>query len=152
MHLVGDGLSVQQNILPRIASGSNEVFLLSRWGIWDVFLLSRIRERYNRTGDNTEAVAYGVRSTAGIITGAALIMVAVFGGFAMGELVMFQQVGFGLAVAVFLDATVVRSVLVPATMQLLGTRNWYLPSVLSWLPEIRIESTEPAVAPADGGD
>ena len=114
--------------------------------------MSRIRERYNRTGDNTEAVAYGVRSTAGIITGAALIMVAVFGGFAMGELVMFQQVGFGLAVAVFLDATVVRSVLVPATMQLLGTRNWYLPSVLSWLPEIRIESTEPAVAPADGGD
>ena len=119
---------------------------------YHVFLLSRIRERYNQTGDNTGAVAYGVRSTAGVITGAALIMVAVFSGFAMGELVMFQQVGFGLAVAVFLDATVVRSVLVPATMQLLGTRNWYLPSVLSWLPEIRIESTGPAVAPTDGGD
>ena len=118
---------------------------------YHVFLLSRIRERFDRTGDNSEAVSYGVRTTAGIITGAALIMVAVFSGFAMGQLVMFQQVGFGLAVAVFLDATVVRSVLVPASMQLLGTRNWYLPSFLSWLPEIRIEAGEPAPAPAADG-
>ena len=109
---------------------------------YHVFLLSRIRERFDKTGDNTEAVAYGLRTTAGIITGAALIMVAVFTGFAMGQLVMFQQVGFGLAVAVFLDATIVRSVLVPSTMQLLGDRNWYLPSFLGWLPELRVEGGE----------
>ena len=106
---------------------------------YHVFLLSRIRERYDQTQDNSEAVAYGVRSTAALITGAALIMVAVFSGFAMGELVMFQQVGFGLAVAVFLDATIVRSVLVPATMQLLGSRNWYLPKFLDWLPQVSVE-------------
>jgi RND superfamily putative drug exporter len=68
-------------------------------------------------------------------------MVAVFGGFAAGDLVMFQQMGFGLAVAVILDATIVRSVLVPATMKLLGDRNWYLPGWLHWLPEIHIEGT-----------
>ena len=105
---------------------------------YHVFLLSRIRERYDHTGDNAEAVAYGLRSTAGIITGAALIMVAVFGGFALGETIINQQVGFGLAVAVFLDATLVRSVLVPASMEVLGKRNWYLPSFLSWLPDVRV--------------
>ena len=115
---------------------------------YHVFLLSRIRERYDQTLDNTGSVAYGLRSTAGLITGAAIIMVAVFGGFASGDLVMFQQVGFGLAVAVFLDATIVRSVLVPASMRLLGARNWYLPSVLSWLPDVRVEVAEPSEAAA----
>lgn len=109
---------------------------------YHVFLLSRIRERYDHTGDNAEAVAYGLRSTAGIITGAALIMVAVFGGFALGETIINQQVGFGLAVAVFLDATLVRSVLVPASMEVLGKRNWYLPSFLRWLPDVRVEPAE----------
>ena len=107
---------------------------------YHVFLLSRIRERYDQTGDNAGSVAYGLRSTAGIITGAALIMVAVFGGFALGDMVMMQQVGLGLAVAVLLDATIVRSVLVPASMKLLGDRNWYLPSVLTWLPDVRVEA------------
>jgi RND superfamily putative drug exporter len=111
---------------------------------YHVFLLSRIRERYDETGDNAGSVAYGLRSTAGIITGAALIMVAVFGGFALGDMVMMQQVGFGLAVAVLLDATIVRSVLVPASMKLLGDRNWYLPSVLSWLPDVRVEAARTA--------
>jgi RND superfamily putative drug exporter len=115
---------------------------------YHVFLLSRIRERYDQTLDNTGSVAFGLRSTAGIITGAALIMVAVFGGFASGELVMFQQVGFGLAVAVFLDATIVRSVLVPASMKLLGKVNWYLPGFLSWLPDVRVEGDELASRPA----
>ena len=109
---------------------------------YHVFLLSRIRERYDQTGDNAEAVAYGLRSTAGLITGAALIMVAVFGAFASGETIINQQVGFGLSVAVFLDATLVRSVLVPATMEILGARNWYLPSWLSWLPDLRVEPQE----------
>ena len=107
---------------------------------YHVFLLSRIRERYDRTGNNAEAVAYGLRSTAGLITGAALIMVAVFGAFATGQTIINQQVGFGLAVAVLLDATLVRSVLVPASMEVLGARNWYLPSWLHWLPDLRVES------------
>ena len=111
---------------------------------YHVFLLSRIRERFDQTGDNREAVAFGLRRTGGIITGAALIMVAVFGGFAAGDLVMFQQLGFGLAVAVFLDATVVRCVLVPAAMRLLGTANWWFPRWLSWLPDLRVEADEPA--------
>ncbi len=113
---------------------------------YHVFLLSRIREHYDQTHDNRESVAVGLQSTAKIITGAALIMVAVFAGFASGQLVMFQQVGFGLAVAVILDATIVRSVLVPASMALLGDRNWYLPSWLAWLPDLRIEGA-PAPAP-----
>ncbi len=117
---------------------------------YHVFLLSRIRERFDQTGDNRESVAFGVRRTGGIITGAALIMVAVFGGFAAGDLVMFQQLGFGLAVAVFLDATIVRSVLVPAAMRLLGTANWWLPRWLQWLPDLRVEAGGPAGGAARG--
>jgi RND superfamily putative drug exporter len=114
---------------------------------YHVFLLSRIRERFDATGDNLESVAYGVRSTAGMITGAALIMVAVFSGMAAGDLVMFQQMGFGLAVAIILDATVVRVVLVPASMALLGDRNWYLPGWLGWLPKLELDGhhAEPAM-------
>ena len=117
---------------------------------YHVFLLTRIKERFDHTKDNGESVAYGVRSTAGMITGAALIMVAVFSGFAAGEMVMFQQFGFGLAVAILLDATIVRTVLVPASMELLGDRNWYLPSWLGWLPKIDVEGTggtKPSSAP-----
>ncbi|HSL64727.1 MAG TPA: MMPL family transporter [Gaiellaceae bacterium] len=106
---------------------------------YHVFLLSRIRERYLETGDNTAAVAFGVATTGRIITGAALIIVVVFVGFALGDLVMFQQIGFGVAVALLLDATVVRSVLVPASMRLLGDWNWYLPRWLSWLPHVELE-------------
>ncbi len=117
---------------------------------YHVFLLSRIKERYDRTGDNDEAVVFGLRSTAGIITGAAVIMVVVFGAFAAGETIINQQVGFGLAVAVFLDATLVRSVLVPASMELLGSRNWYLPPFLRWLPALQIELPEdPGAEPSD---
>ena len=96
---------------------------------YQVFLLSRIKERYTQTGDTAGAVAFGVGSTARLITGAALIIIAVFGGFAAGDLVMFQQMGFGVAVALLVDATIVRCVLVPASMKLLGERNWYLPVV-----------------------
>ncbi|HEX6331297.1 MAG TPA: MMPL family transporter [Actinomycetota bacterium] len=114
---------------------------------YHVFLLTRIREEYDKTGDNTEAVAYGLRTTAGIITGAALIMVAVFGAFAAGRLGMFQQMGFGLAVAVFMDATIVRTLLVPASMRLLGDWNWYLPKWLGWLPKINVEGSEEPETP-----
>ena len=119
---------------------------------YQVFLISRIREQYDLTHRNTESVATGLQSTAKIITGAALIMVAVFAGFASGRLVMLQQVGFGLAVAILIDATIVRSILVPATMRLLGDRNWYLPKWLHWLPDLRVEGRPEAVrepAPAD---
>jgi RND superfamily putative drug exporter len=109
---------------------------------YHVFLLTRIREEYDKTQDNTEAVAYGLRTTAGIITGAALIMVTVFGAFAAGRLGQFQQMGFGLAVAVLIDATIVRTLLVPASMRLLGDWNWYLPTWLQWLPKLRVEGGE----------
>ena len=98
----------------------------------------------------------GLQSTGRIITGAALIMVAVFGAFASGRLVDIQQMGLGLAVAVFLDATVVRSILVPSAMKLLGDWNWYLPRWLHWMPDLRIEGapvTTPQAAPtATTGD
>jgi RND superfamily putative drug exporter len=114
---------------------------------YHVFLLTRIREEYDKTGDNTEAVAYGLRTTAGIITGAALIMVAVFSAFAAGRLGAFQQMGFGLAVAVLMDATIVRTLLVPASMRLLGDWNWYLPRWLQWLPKLNVEGGEEAPVP-----
>jgi RND superfamily putative drug exporter len=118
---------------------------------YQVFLLSRIRERYDASGDTTDAVAHGVASTARIITGAALIIVAVFIGFASGDLVMFQQMGFGVAVALLLDATVIRSVLLPSAMTLLGRWNWYLPRWLEWLPRLEVErprAQAPATTPA----
>ncbi|MEX0753719.1 MAG: MMPL family transporter [Actinomycetota bacterium] len=118
---------------------------------YHVFLLSRIREEYDKTGDNDEAVAYGLRTTAGIITGAALIMVVVFTAFAAGRLVPLQQMGFGLAVAVFMDATIVRSVLVPASMKLLGDRNWYFPRWLEWIPTVSVEGHEPTLPPTVTG-
>jgi uncharacterized membrane protein YdfJ with MMPL/SSD domain len=116
---------------------------------YQVFLLSRIKERYDELrlrlrpddGDpTTQAVVFGVASTARIITGAALIIVAVFAGFASGELIMFQQMGFGVAVALLIDATIIRSVVLPATMHLLGRWNWYLPQWLDWLPRVQIEA------------
>jgi uncharacterized membrane protein YdfJ with MMPL/SSD domain len=112
---------------------------------YEVFLLSRIQERFRQTHDNNDAIVYGVTTTARVITGAALIIIAVFSGFARGDLVMFQQMGFGVAVALLIDATIVRLVLVPATMQLLGDRNWYLPAWLRWLPQVRVERREPSV-------
>jgi uncharacterized membrane protein YdfJ with MMPL/SSD domain len=115
---------------------------------YQVFLLSRIRERFSQTRDNREAVSFGVGSTARLITGAALIIIAVFWGFAMGDLVMFQQMGFGVAVALLLDATLIRSVVVPATMALLGPWNWYLPAWLHWLPDVHVEGEEPPRAAA----
>jgi RND superfamily putative drug exporter len=125
---------------------------------YHVFLLSRIKERYDETGDNRASVAYGLKQTASIITGAALIMVAVFAGMASGDLVVFQQVGFGLAIAVIVDATVIRMVLVPASMELLGDWNWYFPAWLRWLPDFQVEgrpsrgpgTMAAAVAPAVG--
>jgi RND superfamily putative drug exporter len=112
---------------------------------YQVFLLSRIRERYDSSEDTTDAVVHGVASTARIITGAALIIVAVFLGFAMGDLIMFQQMGFGVAIALLIDATVIRSVILPSAMKLLGRWNWYLPRWLEWLPRLEAEGSARAV-------
>jgi uncharacterized membrane protein YdfJ with MMPL/SSD domain len=106
---------------------------------YQVFLLSRIKERYDETPDTVGAVTFGVASTARIITGAALIIVAVFAGFASGELIMFQQMGFGVAAALLIDATIIRSVVLPSAMKLLGDWNWYLPGWLKWLPQLQVE-------------
>ena len=119
---------------------------------YHVFLLSRIRERFDQTQDNTESVAFGIRSTGRLITGAALIMVAVFWGFAAGDIVGLQQMGFGLGIAILLDATIVRMVLVPASMTLLGKWNWYLPRWLEWMPDLRVEAGRQAPAPAPADD
>jgi RND superfamily putative drug exporter len=107
---------------------------------YEVFLLSRIKENYDRTGDNTASVARGLAQTARVITAAAAIMVVVFASFVLGADVSVKQIGLGLAVAVLVDATVVRMVLVPAIMELLGRANWWLPG---WLDRILPRSPEP---------
>jgi uncharacterized membrane protein YdfJ with MMPL/SSD domain len=112
---------------------------------YHVFILSRIREAYNRGMGSDEAIAYGIRTTAGVVTSAAIVMVFVFAVFATLSMMFFKQFGVGLAVAVLLDATIVRAVLLPASMKLLGDRNWYLPSWLEWLPHL--DESEPEVAP-----
>jgi uncharacterized membrane protein YdfJ with MMPL/SSD domain len=114
---------------------------------YHVFILSRIREAVDRGMSNDDAVAHGIKSTAGVVTSAALVMVAVFGSFALGSDQLAKQIGVGLAAAILIDATIVRAVLLPATMKLLGARNWYLPRSLSWLPKFEHESGA-APAPA----
>jgi RND superfamily putative drug exporter len=107
---------------------------------YEVFLLSRMKEEFDRTGDNATAVADGLAATARVITAAALIMVAVFGSFVAGDDRTVKLFGMGLAVAVLIDATLVRMVLVPATMELLGARNWWIPKWLDRvLPKIDVE-------------
>ncbi len=116
---------------------------------YEVFLLSRIREEYDRTGDNTESVARGLAGTGRVVTSAALIMVAVFSSFIFSPIPSLKMLGLGLAVAILIDATIVRMVLVPATMALLGKANWWLPTWLDrLLPRLTVESHDDA-APND---
>jgi uncharacterized membrane protein YdfJ with MMPL/SSD domain len=110
---------------------------------YHVFILSRVREAVDRGMSNDDAVAHGLKSTAGVVTSAALVMVAVFGSFALGSDQLAKQIGVGLAAAILIDATIIRAVLLPATMKLLGERNWYLPKRLGWLPKLE---TAPASA------
>jgi uncharacterized membrane protein YdfJ with MMPL/SSD domain len=110
---------------------------------YHVFILSRIREAYNRGMGSDEAVAYGIRTTAGVVTSAAIVMVFVFAIFATLSMMFFKQFGVGLAVAVLLDATIVRAVLLPASMKVLGDWNWYLPSWLEWLPHFDEDAERP---------
>ena len=111
---------------------------------YHVFILSRVREAHNESMGTEDAIAHGIKATAGVVTSAAIVMVAVFGIFATLEELTFKMMGVGLGVAVLLDATIVRAVLLPATMKLLGDWNWYLPSWLEWMPRM---TTEPAAGP-----
>ena len=110
---------------------------------YHVFILTRIREAYDRGMPTDEAVSHGIKITAGVVTSAAIVMVAVFAVFATLSLVFFKELGVGLGVAVLIDATLVRAVLLPASMTLLGDWNWYLPHWLEWLPRVG-----PVAAPA----
>jgi RND superfamily putative drug exporter len=114
---------------------------------YHVFILTRIREAFDRGMSTGDAVAHGIKSTAGVVTSAAIVMVGVFAMFATSSELQMQQMGIGLAAAVLIDATIIRGVLLPATMKLLGDWNWYLPSKLGWLPQV---TTEPEVQPAYG--
>ena len=114
---------------------------------YHVFILTRVREAVDSGMSTDRAVAHGIKSTAGVVTSAAAVMVAVFSIFATLSMLEFKQMGVGLAVAVLIDATIVRAVLLPATMKLLGDRNWYLPKRLQWLPKF---DHEPRVEPARG--
>jgi uncharacterized membrane protein YdfJ with MMPL/SSD domain len=116
---------------------------------YHVFILSRVREYYDRGLDTEHAVAKGIKSTAGVVTSAAVVMVLVFGVFALMPIIDMKEMGVGLAAAILIDATIVRAVLLPATMKLLGKWNWYLPTWLEWLPNLEHErSPEPAPQPA----
>jgi len=107
---------------------------------YDVFLLSRVREEYVATGDNDEAVITGLANTARVITSAALIMISVFGAFVLGDDPVMKMMGLGLATAIFVDATIVRTVLVPATMKLMGDANWWIPAWLDRrMPKVDID-------------
>jgi RND superfamily putative drug exporter len=109
---------------------------------YHVFLLSRIREAVQRGASTEEAVAHGIKTTAGVVTSAAIVMVAVFSVFIALSMLFFKQFGVGLAAAVLIDATIVRGVLLPASMKLLGKWNWYVPSWLEWLPRLGFDESE----------
>jgi RND superfamily putative drug exporter len=115
---------------------------------YHVFILTRIREAYDREMSTEDAVSHGLRTTAGVVTSAAAVMVAVFAIFATLSFLEFKEMGVGLAVAILIDATIIRGVLLPATMKLLGERNWYLPRALRWLPRVGLEGPVPAEAGA----
>jgi uncharacterized membrane protein YdfJ with MMPL/SSD domain len=121
---------------------------------YHVFIISRIREAYDRGMTTEQAVTYGIKTTAGVVTSAAIVMVCVFAVFATLSMLIFKQFGVGLAAAILIDATIVRAVLLPATMKLLGDWNWYLPKWLEWLPHLehggsveRDAPTEPVSQP-----
>jgi len=111
---------------------------------YHVFILSRVREAYDRGLSNEDAVAHGIKATAGAVTSAAIVMVATFSVFAMLPSIDLKEMGVGLAAAILIDATLIRAVLLPATMELLGDRNWYLPRWLEWLPRLEHEQAPEA--------
>jgi uncharacterized membrane protein YdfJ with MMPL/SSD domain len=115
---------------------------------YHVFIISRMREAYDRGMTTEQAITHGIKTTAGVVTSAAIVMVCVFAVFATLSMLIFKQFGVGLAAAILIDATIVRAVLLPATMKLLGDWNWYLPSWLGWLPHLDHGDSVPVKAPA----
>jgi len=118
---------------------------------YHVFILSRVREAYDRGMKTEDAVSYGIKQTAGVVTSAAIVMVFVFSIFGTLDIIMLKQFGVGLAAAILIDATIVRGVLLPASMTLLGDWNWYLPRWLEWLPQLNVEAELPEAEQAPGG-
>jgi uncharacterized membrane protein YdfJ with MMPL/SSD domain len=114
---------------------------------YHVFIVSRIKELVDRGEKTEDAVLHGITRTAGAVTSAAAVMVAVFAIFATLSMIDMKQMGFGLAAAILVDATIVRAVLLPSAMKLLGDWNWYLPSWLEWLPSLSPEAVEPEPVP-----
>ena len=114
---------------------------------YHVFILSRIRETFDAGASTDEAISHGIKSTAGVVTSAAIVMVAVFAVFGTLSMLLLKQFGVGLAVAVLIDATVIRAVLLPASMKLLGDWNWYLPTWLEWLPHLEHSKPLPRPTP-----
>ena len=115
---------------------------------YHVFIISRMREAYDRGMSTDRAIAHGIKTTAGVVTSAAIVMVCVFAVFATLSMLIFKQFGVGLAAAILIDATIVRAVLLPATMKLLGDWNWYLPSWLEWLPHLETARARPRHRPS----
>jgi RND superfamily putative drug exporter len=137
-------------------AGNGIIMFAALFGLsmdYEVLLLSRVQEAYRKTGDNRQAVAEGLARTAGVITGAALIMVTVFGAFALAATIVIKSIGVGMALAVLIDATIIRVLLVPATMRLLGDWNWWAPGPLGRFADrlgfSHIDVDEPG---PDGGD
>ena len=118
---------------------------------YHVFILSRVREAFDKGASTEEAVAHGIKSTAGVVTSAAVVMVFVFAIFATLSVLDLKQMGVGLAAAVLIDATIIRAVLLPASMKLLGDWNWYFPRQMEWLPEVSLEAAGPERPPAVPG-
>ena len=117
---------------------------------YHVFILSRIREGHDKGMGTDEAIAHGIKSTAGVVTSAAIVMVGVFCIFGALQAMIFKQFGVGLAAAILIDATIIRAILLPASMKLLGDWNWYLPKWLEWLPRLEHEKqpeAPPVLAP-----
>jgi uncharacterized membrane protein YdfJ with MMPL/SSD domain len=108
---------------------------------YHVFILSRVRESYDEGRSTEEAISHGVKATAGVVTSAAIVMVFVFAVFGTLKILFLKQFGVGLAAAILIDATIIRAVLLPASMKLLGDWNWYLPKWLEWLPRLEHDKT-----------
>ena len=148
---------IGEDILDFKATGVIEIFMplflfAVLFGLsmdYHMLLLNRVKEAYDGGHSNEEAVSIGIKRTAVLITSAAAIMVLVFGAFLLSGFVFFKQMGVGLGVAVLFDATVIRAVLLPAGMKLLGDWNWYLPAWLDWLPRLSPEGAREAQVPAD---
>ena len=149
---------VGEGLLNFEAVGSIEIFMplflfAVLFGLsmdYHMLVLNRIKEAYDAGSSNEESMSLGINATAALITSAAIVMVLVFGAFATSRLMLFKQIGVGLGVAILIDATIIRAILLPASMKLLGDLNWYLPKWLEWLPRISAErEREPEATSAD---